>query len=228
MRRGAFTRYAGIAVFTGTLFFAGGCVHDTAPRYRVVTLGQSDSLWRVARAHGVSLGDLVRANPGLQPSLLRPGSRIYLPPGRGFRMPSSFGWRSGGDAFIWPVTGRINSVFGRRGRRRHDGLDLKAPRGSPVHAAEGGRVIASDRTRGYGNFIKIRHSASFVTLYAHNNVNLVVLGARVVRGQVIARVGQTGNATGPHLHFEIIRDARARDPLYYLPIGRRSGAFAGL
>jgi len=228
MSRGALTRYAGIAVFMGILFLGQGCARDTAPRYRVITLGQSDSLWRVAKAHGISLGDLVRANPGLQPSRLRPGSRIYLPSGGGFRMRASFRRRSGGDAFIWPVTGRINSFFGRRGRRRHDGLDLKASRGSPVHAAEGGRVIASGRARGYGNFIKIRHSASFVTLYAHNNVNLVMSGARVVRGQVIARVGRTGNATGPHLHFEIIRDARARDPLYYLPVGRRSGAFAGL
>ncbi|MDP3938498.1 MAG: M23 family metallopeptidase, partial [Deltaproteobacteria bacterium] len=177
--------------------------------------------------------DLMRANPGIDPSRLGPGSTLRVParsggsPGGGI-FQAGFGRRDT-DAFMWPVPGgAINSYFSSRWGRRHLGLDLKAPRGTPVRAAESGQVVASGWGRGYGNYIRIRHSDNFETLYAHNEVNLIARGAWVSRGQVVARVGQTGNATGPHLHFEIIRNARARDPLYYLPVGRAWSGYARL
>jgi murein DD-endopeptidase MepM/ murein hydrolase activator NlpD len=202
-----------------------GCVRDEFTGYRLIRLSPQDSLWRVAKSNDVSLDDLVRANPGLNVARLAPGSTLRVPTRGGGLMERrvlhlGFGGRDG-DAFMWPVPGGvINSYFGARWGRRHSGLDLQARRGEAVRAAESGRVIASGWARGYGNYVKIRHSDTFVTLYAHNDVNLVAAGAWVGRGQIIARVGQTGNATGPHLHFEVIRNARARDPLYYLPVGR--------
>ncbi|MFQ5458219.1 MAG: LysM peptidoglycan-binding domain-containing M23 family metallopeptidase [Myxococcota bacterium] len=221
-------RRAGLTLCAGVFLWGAGCARDTVTLGRVVTLGAGDSLYRVAKDNGISLGALVRANPGLEPRRLRPGSRIRVPARRGFFHRVSLGRGQGREAFIWPVPGRINSFFGQRGRRRHEGLDLKAPRGAPVRAAEAGQVIASGWARGYGRYIKIRHSRDFVTLYAHTDANLVARGSWVRRGQVIARVGQSGNATGPHLHFEIIRNARVRDPLYYLPVGKPFGAFARL
>jgi murein DD-endopeptidase MepM/ murein hydrolase activator NlpD len=149
----------------------------------------------------------------MDPARLRPGNVVRVPVG-----PSGVVERQMDD-FIWPVDGLISSRFGRRGRRRHEGLDLQAVTGTPVRAAEFGVVVSSGRIGNYGNVVIIRHPGRFVTVYAHNEENLVRAGAWVKRGQIIARVGQTGNATGPHLHFEVRRDKLPRDPLYYLPVG---------
>ncbi len=118
----------------------------------------------------------------------------------------------------WPVHGRITSPFGRRGTRMHDGIDIGAKEGTAVHAAAAGTVVYSDhRLRGYGNLVIIRHGKNLFTAYGHNQRNLVRKGQRVGRGEVIARVGHTGRATGPHLHFEVRRGSVAVDPLAYLP-----------
>jgi LysM repeat protein len=209
---------------------AGSCTHGRVVQYRIVVLGSTDSLWRLSRTHRISLDALLRANPNLDPVQLRPGTRIRVPVRRDWIRPVALGPlddRREADAFVWPVAAHISSPFGWRGSRRHTGIDLRAPRGTPVRAAESGRVIWSGRARGYGWMIKIRHSSRFVTAYAHNDVNLVHTGAQVFRGQVIGRVGCSGNATGYHLHFEVIRNGRARDPLYYLPVGRPGLAIAG-
>jgi murein DD-endopeptidase MepM/ murein hydrolase activator NlpD len=123
---------------------------------------------------------------------------------------------AGGDALSWPVNGVIISGFGDRDRDHHDGLDLAAPSGTPIRAADSGTVIFSGEQRGYGNMVLIGHSSGLVTVYAHNSANLVEVGERVERGQVIARVGRTGNATGTHLHFEVRVGSRPRDPLGFL------------
>jgi murein DD-endopeptidase MepM/ murein hydrolase activator NlpD len=204
------------------LLGASGCVTRAPAPTRPFTLGRGDSLWRVARQGGVSLDDLVRANPRMDPARLRPGSVIRVP------VASSGVAERQADHFIWPVDGPISSRFGRRGRGRHEGLDLRAAAGTPVQAAEFGVVVSSGRIGNYGNVIIIRHPGRFVTVYAHNEENLVPVGAWVKRGQIIARVGQTGNATGPHLHFEVRRNKRPRDPLYYLPVGPPSPAFEPL
>ena len=119
-------------------------------------------------------------------------------------------------ALAWPVHGVIFSPFGSRARDQHDGIDLAAPEGTPVVAAESGTVLFVGTKRGYGNLILVGHDGDVVTVYAHNRENLVVAGQRVKRGALIARVGRTGNATGPHLHFEVRIAARPRDPLAFL------------
>ena len=125
--------------------------------------------------------------------------------------------RAAGVRLAWPVRGRITSTFGRRGRRFHRGLDLGAARGTAVHAAEAGEVTFSGRNGGYGKLVVVAHKGGFATLYAHHSRNRVRRGDRVVKGTIVGEVGTSGNATGPHLHFEVRSDGRSRDPLLYLP-----------
>lgn len=135
---------------------------------------------------------------------------------------------------IWPVETRsISSSWGPRMRSKvirvknhhkkriryrgsHKGVDLNAPMGTSVFAAMDGQVIAVGKQRQYGNFVTIDHGNGIVTHYGHDRVNLVEVGDVVRRGQKIAEVGRTGNATGPHLHFELRVDGRQRNPLPFL------------
>jgi len=118
----------------------------------------------------------------------------------------------------WPVKGRLTSKFGRRHGRPHDGIDIGAKEGTPVYAAAAGEVVYSDhRLSGYGHLIIVRHSHDMFTAYAHNQRNLVRKGQYVKRGDTIARVGHTGRASGPHLHFEVRRGPTPVNPLAYLP-----------
>jgi len=121
--------------------------------------------------------------------------------------------------FIWPVSqGAVTSFFGKRKRDFHEGIDIRANRGTPVYAARGGEVIySSRRIRGYGNMIVIKHEDGLATVYAHNKKNTVRKGDRVGQGQLIGYIGATGKATGPHLHFEIRKGELAQDPLVFLP-----------
>jgi murein DD-endopeptidase MepM/ murein hydrolase activator NlpD len=119
--------------------------------------------------------------------------------------------------FLWPVEGKITDTFNDTESKRHQGIDIPSPPGTPVKASSSGTVIYSGNTiKGYGNLIILRHSEEFVTVYAHNQVNLVEEGGWVERGQIIGKVGQTGRATGPHLHFEIRKNNKAVDPLMFL------------
>lgn len=136
---------------------------------------------------------------------------------------------------IWPVETRsISSAWGPRMRSKvirvknhnkkkrvryrgsHKGVDLNAPSGTSVFAAMDGQVVAVGRQRQYGNFVTIDHGNGVVTHYGHHRTNLVEIGDVVRRGQKIAEVGRTGNATGPHLHFELRMDGSQRNPLPFM------------
>lgn len=121
-------------------------------------------------------------------------------------------------AFLWPVRGQILSDFGSRSDGRHnDGINIAAPRGTPVKAAENGVVAyAGNELRGFGNLILLKHADGWMTAYAHNDAILVERGAEVKRGQPIARVGATGNVDTSQLHFEIRRGSKAVNPRAYL------------
>jgi murein DD-endopeptidase MepM/ murein hydrolase activator NlpD len=108
------------------------------------------------------------------------------------------------------------SSFGMRDREQHEGIDLAAPEGTPVLAASAGKVLFAGEQRGYGKIVLLGHQGGLVTIYAHNADNLVEAGQQVSRGHRIARVGRSGNATGPHLHFEVRVGTRPRDPLGFL------------
>jgi murein DD-endopeptidase MepM/ murein hydrolase activator NlpD len=119
--------------------------------------------------------------------------------------------------FIWPVKGFVQSPFGQRGNRPHDGIDIKADKGSTIVAVDAGEVIYSGVQRGYGNIVLVKHSNGLITIYAHNETNDVKQGERVTKGQAIATVGRTGRATNDHLHFEVRQDRVPKNPILFLP-----------
>lgn len=123
-----------------------------------------------------------------------------------------------GRGFIWPVRGRVVSKFGDKGKGLHnDGINILAPRGEPVRAVDTGVVAyAGNQLRGFGNLLLIKHRNGWITAYAHNESLLVRRGDRVGRGQIVARVGSTGNVSSPQLHFEIRKGKQAVDPQRHL------------
>jgi murein DD-endopeptidase MepM/ murein hydrolase activator NlpD len=120
------------------------------------------------------------------------------------------------------ASGYISSRFGQRtdpftGRRAfHQGIDFAGRAGSEVIAVASGVVVWSGERHGYGELVEINHGNGYVTRYAHNSSNLVSVGDTVKRGQIIAKLGDTGRATGPNLHFEVLRHGRAVDPMSYV------------
>lgn len=124
----------------------------------------------------------------------------------------------------WPTPGynRVSSEYGMRlhpvlnTRRMHTGIDIAAPRGANIVAVDYGRVIYADWLGGYGKTIIIDHGKEISTLYAHQNDLLVKVGDEVTRGQVIGKVGSTGQSTGPHLHFEVRKGGSHINPWPYL------------
>ena len=133
-----------------------------------------------------------------------------LPPSEAY-LPSAF------DGYIWPARGVLTSGYGWRWGRMHRGIDIAAPIGTPIVAAASGEVINAGWHSGYGNLVKLKHLDGSVTLYAHNNKNLVSHGQKVSQGEQIAEMGNTGRSTGSHLHFEIhSADKAAINPLALL------------
>lgn len=199
----------------------GGVTHVVRP---------GENLYRISRYYGVSSQRVIEANhirdvtelaigrPLWIPGARRPQPGASLVPPAGVQPDSRALARRESDlSFGWPVRGRLSSRFGRRRGRPHEGIDISARRGTTIRAAEAGRVIHSGGGLGaYGNVVIIKHSGRYSTVYAHNRKNLVRQGEFVEKGDVIGEVGATGNASGPHVHFEIRRDRRAQDPLGYL------------
>jgi lipoprotein NlpD len=123
--------------------------------------------------------------------------------------------------FVWPVEGPISSVFGRRRNSWHRGIDIKAEPGTVIFASAAGIVLTAGTEPRYGRVVKIEHDDGYVTVYAHNEENLVEAGSRVASGDPIATIGRSGRATAHHLHFEIRRNGGVYNPLYLLPLPPR-------
>jgi murein DD-endopeptidase MepM/ murein hydrolase activator NlpD len=212
-----------------------GCAHSRQGDGVFHTVRRGESIFRISRYYQVSASSILEANQIREARALEAGERLWIPgarrrpPSSALLPPPAIGRdareRARNDAildanlhFAWPLRGRLTARFGPRGRRRHEGIDLAAKPGTLIRAAESGRVIYSgDGLGAYGKVVIVRHSDLYATVYAHNRKNRVRKGDFVDKGEVIAEVGQTGNATGPHLHFEIRRDECPRDPLDYLP-----------
>jgi len=120
-------------------------------------------------------------------------------------------------SFSWPVRGEITSPFGPRHNGFHYGVDIAVPFGTYVRASASGTVSFTGYLQGYGLVLEIDHGSGWSTLYAHNSRLLVREQEEVTAGQTVALVGASGNATGPHLHFEVIYKGRKYDPLLFLP-----------
>jgi murein DD-endopeptidase MepM/ murein hydrolase activator NlpD len=120
------------------------------------------------------------------------------------------------SGFLWPVHGPVTSGFGWRWGRMHEGIDIAVPSGTPVVAVASGTVVHAGWLGGYGNLVVVDHGNGLSTAYAHNSSIAAGVGASVGQGQVIAYSGNTGNSTGPHVHFEVRVNGSAVDPLGYL------------
>ena len=123
---------------------------------------------------------------------------------------------SGSGVLGWPVSGPVTSGFGVRWGRMHEGIDIAVGEGTPVRAAAAGTVIYAGWMSGYGNLVAVDHGNGLSTAYAHNSSLAVSVGQSVAAGEVVSYSGNTGNSTGPHVHFEVRVNGSAVDPLGYL------------
>jgi len=167
------------------------------------TVRSGDTLVSIARSVGLPSVFLQHHNKIVDPTRLPVGRRLSIPS----RPPD----------YIWPL-GHIDISSGFRSpRRNHQGVDLRAPAATPIHAIARGIVEFAGTQSGFGNVVIIEHASGIRSLYGHTANNLVSTGDRVHQGQVIARVGRSGNATGFHLHLELQQAGASRDPYDYLP-----------
>ncbi len=172
-----------------------------------------ETLFQISNMYGVALEKIAIANGIDDPSHISVGQVLVIP---GNLYPN----------IIWPVRGKISSYYGkRRGRRFHEGIDIVASEGTPIKAVADGLVIASgkglDGFSKYGRIVILDHGSGVRTIYAHNKRNNVRSGSCIRTGDVIGEVGETGNATGPHLHFEIRKYGNPLNPILYLPLRRQ-------
>jgi len=191
---------------------AEGYNQDTEAEEIIYYVKKGESLWSISREYNVKLEAIIAANSITDASKISAGQQL--------RIPNIPGTRSNIYNFIWPVRGRITSPYGMRvisGRKEfHAGIDIGAPTGTNIVAAESGRVSYAGYMRGYGNVIILSHDGGYSTVYGHNSVNLVKKGQYVKKGSIIGKVGRTGNATGSHLHFEVRINGKPVNPLSYL------------
>jgi len=124
--------------------------------------------------------------------------------------------RQGSGQLIWPVNGAVVSPFGMRWGRLHAGIDIAAPSGTPIRAADSGTVVLMGTVSGYGNYTCVGHGGGLSTCYAHQSSFATSQGASVSQGQVIGYVGCTGHCFGDHLHFETRINGSPVDPMGYL------------
>ncbi len=186
------------------------------------TVQPGETVYHIAHIYAVSPARLMAANGLSDPRQLAAGQILIIPlssriaPAIGFS--TTWAVTPADRQFAWPVTaGLVSSPFGIRNGVMHHGVDIVAPAGTAVRAADDGSVIFVGHLRGYGNAVILQHSGGYVTVYGHNQRNLVRYGVEVVRGQVIAELGATGRTTGPNLHFEVRFQGQPRNPLAYLP-----------
>ncbi len=120
------------------------------------------------------------------------------------------------NSMLWPVNGVVITEFGKNGKFKSDGMDIAAPLGEKVVAVMNGTVIYSGNQPGYGNIVILKHSDKIISIYAHNSKNLVKRGSKVKKGQIIAKIGNSGNAQRYQLHFELRKGVKAVNPSPYL------------
>ena len=240
------------------------------PRSRYHIVGGGETVYSIARAYNVEMGPLVRINRIPPPYRVKKGQRLRLPDPikpktrqvvsvdrasggistkprslskppqwvvrprptreRPPAPPKRVKWQDpdskplrappprSGRKFLWPLKGKVIVAFGvRKGGLHNDGINIAARKGEAIRAAENGVVAyAGNQLPGFGNLVLIKHSGGWMSAYAHSSVVHVNRGDVVRRGQVIARVGRTGNVSRPQLHFELRKGDRAVNPRRYL------------
>jgi lipoprotein NlpD len=221
------------------VFLLSGCMPSTFGTYH--TIGKGQTLWRISQAYGVELQDLAELNNILDPTKVKTGQKIFIPgafrakrietyqQSRGTRNNRS-NYSSKNEVaksgiikvekgrFIWPVKGVIVKAFGVREGYRNNGLDIKVEGKSHVLASDDGEVIyANTNLKGYGKTIIIKHKGGFTTVYTYHQENMVKIGEYVKKGDQIAKLGNFGPRNKYTAHFEIRKDRKPRNPLFFLP-----------
>jgi murein DD-endopeptidase MepM/ murein hydrolase activator NlpD len=182
------------------------------------TVKKGDSIVRISTAMGVPAEAILDAND-IQDDTIAQGTVLFIP---GARMKREELKMAMGDIFIYPVRGRLTSPFGWRNdpisgvRRHHSAIDLAAPLGTPIKAAQDGKVSVVGLNATYGRFVILEHGGGYQTMYAHMSVVSVKQGAFVTQGFKIGEVGSTGYSTGPHLHFAVYKNGRPLNPLEFI------------
>ena len=221
-----------------TISLASSASARRSDRTHMVRAG--DTLFSISRSTGVAVEAIARANGLTAPYTLSVGDRLRVPGSSGAAQsrqakaaasaeredrnvrPDAISLsapaKTPDELFNWPVKGAIIGKYSKGGgAKRNDGINIAAPVGTPVRAAADGEVVyRGAELDGYGNLLLVKHDDGYVTAYAHNEAMLVRKGDRVRQGQVIAKVGQTGSATQPQLHFEIRQNLKAVDPMAFL------------
>lgn len=203
-----------------------GDVLQIAPREERQThlVAAGETLGQIAAHYGLSVAEIVAANGLASADLIRVGQVLELPgahdraertmlASRGLTAPRR------PVSMLWPISGGLHSSeFGeQRWSGPHSGLDIAVPVGTPATAAAAGTVAAAGWDGGYGYSVIIDHGEGVQSRYAHASKILVTVGQQVQPGENVILVGATGNATGPHLHFEVLVDGETQDPRGYLP-----------
>ncbi|PID28119.1 MAG: hypothetical protein CSB55_06300 [Candidatus Cloacimonadota bacterium] len=201
------------------------------------TVKKGETLYAIAEMYGMKIAELKSLN-NLKNNSLKAGQKLNLTPGA--KIASSPAKSSGTNKkssnkkkkikssdiknpysksdLCLPVKGKILSEFGLRNNRQHKGIDIGAEMGEPIKAVLPGKVVFAGKQRGYGNVIVLEHDNYVMTVYAHNESNLVRLGDMTEKGQPIATIGKTGNASAPHVHFEYRLKGKAINPREVLPL----------
>ncbi|MCF8474463.1 MAG: LysM peptidoglycan-binding domain-containing protein [Emcibacter sp.] len=205
------------------LLYPGQKLHYPSAAVYVVKKG--DTVYSLSRIYNIDMTNFTRLNNIKHPYVLTIGQTLKVPrtdqknkitsPKKAFISPPP---PQSGLGFMWPIKGPLLSSFGPKDKGYHnDGINIAAKLGSYVMASESGIVVhTGNKIKGFGNLILIKHSNGWITAYAHNADILVNKGQTVKRGQVIARVGQSGDVNRPQLHFEMRKASRAVDPKLFL------------
>ncbi|MFH1778726.1 MAG: peptidoglycan DD-metalloendopeptidase family protein [Candidatus Omnitrophota bacterium] len=223
-----------IIIYSSVLFLIlGGCARapivsppkEIAPPVRAEPgiyhkVAKGETLWRISKIYGVELEKVVAANRISNAERIMTGQEIFIP--RATKPIETKLSPSGAyikEDFVWPVKGKVVLYFGeQRGTSANKGIDIKAREGTEVIASRSGKVIfTDDKVKGYGKTVILDHGDELQTLYAHNSEILVKIGDDVRQFTSIAKVGSTGRAKAPYLHFEIRKRHQPQNPLHYLP-----------
>jgi len=173
-----------------------------------------ENLWDLAKAYGISFNKMMYYNQDINPRRIHVGQKVFIPGVKDPLPPKS-------KTMVLPLASvkYVTSGYGYRthpmggGGRFHKGVDIAAKSGTSVRAVLDGKVVYSGYKGQMGNTVEIEHDDGLITIYGHNRRLRVKAGQRVRQGQTVAEVGSTGRSTAPHLHFEVWKDGKHKDPL---------------
>jgi murein DD-endopeptidase MepM/ murein hydrolase activator NlpD len=199
---------------------------DSVLLQQTYVVKKGDTLFSISQRFGTTVDDLKMRN-NLSSNNISVGQTLYVvgtaPPGSTSAKNTSLSEADMNNKdkirsdLVMPVSGTVTSEFGLRNGKPHKGIDIGAKAGTPIYAVLDGVVVFSGVQSGYGNVVVIEHPDFVMTVYAHNEKNLVSVDQKVTKGQMIAHLGSTGNSTGPHLHFEYRVKGKAINPRKVLP-----------